>query len=83
MNTMTIHADDVYAAALRAYAEKIGKSISQTIQLITAPTLGLVHGRREAKNPYLAFCGVLPKAGRDEMNNRLASQRTIDAEMWK
>ena len=50
MNTMTIHADDVYAAALRAYAEKIGKSISQTIQLITAPTLGFISFR-------CRFCG--------------------------
>lgn len=38
MNTMTIHADDAYAMALRAYAERIGKSISQTVQILTAPS---------------------------------------------
>lgn len=80
MNTMTIHADDAHAAALRAYAAKIGKSISQTVQLITAPTLGLV---REEKNPYLAFCGILPKEGTAELHKNLEAQRTIDPEFWK
>lgn len=80
MNTMTIHADDAYAAALRAYAARIGKSISQTVQLITAPTLGLV---QEEKNPYLAFCGILPKEDTAELRKSLESQRTIDPELWK
>ena len=73
MNTMTIHADDADAA-------KIGKSISQTVQLITAPTLGLV---QEEKNPYLAFCGIFPKEGTDELRKSLESQRVIDPEFWK
>lgn len=80
MNTMTIHADDAYAAALRADTAKIGKSISQTVQLITAPTLGLV---QEEKNPYLAFCGILPWEGPSELRRNLESQRTIDPEFWK
>ena len=70
---MTIHADDADAA-------KIRKSIGQTVQLITAPTLGLV---QEEKNPYLAFCGILSKEGTAELRKNLESQRTIDPEFWK
>lgn len=73
MNTMTIHADDTDVT-------KIGKRICQTVQLITAPTLGLV---QEEKNPYLAFCGILPKEGTDELCKSLKSQRTIAPEFWK
>ncbi len=43
-------------------------------------TLGLV---QEEKNPYLTFCGILPKEGTDELCKSLESQRTIDPEFWK
>ena len=82
MNTMTIHADDVYAMALRAYAEKIGKSISQTVQILTAPKLGLARAFKE-ENPFMELCGVLPKGGAAAMEAELAQHRNIDAEMWK
>ena len=39
MTTMTIHADDVFAEALRAHARKSGKSINQTIKDLLAPAL--------------------------------------------
>ena len=66
--------------AQETWAGESGKSICQTVQLITAPTLGLV---QEEKNPYLAFCGILPKEGTDELRKSLESQRTIDPEFWK
>lgn len=43
-------------------------------------TLGLV---QEEKNPYLAFCGILPKEGTDELCKSPESERTIDPEFWK
>ena len=83
MNTMTIHADDVYAIALRAYAEKIGKSISQTVQILTAPKLGLARDFKEDENPFMELCGVLPKGSAAGMAAKLAQHRSVDAEMWK
>ena len=83
MNTMTIHADDVYAMALRAYAEKIGKSISQTVQILTAPQLGLARAFKEEENPFMELCGVLPKGGGAGMEAKMSQHRGIDAEMWK
>lgn len=80
MNTMTIHADDVYAAALRAYAAKVGKSISQTVQILTAPSLGLSSATAEAENPFLDLCGVLPKGGGSDLKTRLAAHRSVDNE---
>ena len=38
---------------------------------------------QEEQNPYLAFCGILPKEGTDELCKSLESQRTIDPEFWK
>jgi len=32
MCTMSIHADDAFALALRAYAKKVGKGINRTVQ---------------------------------------------------
>ena len=84
MTTMTIHADDVFAEALRTHARKSGKSINQTVKDLLAPILGLVKKRAgDADNPFMKFCGVLPKGAGDELSKAVASQRRIDPEMWK
>ena len=85
MTTMTIHADDVFAEALRVHARKSGKSINQTVKDLLAPVLGLVKKKRsgDADNPFMKFCGVLPKGAGDELSKAVAAQRKIDPEMWK
>ena len=84
MTTMTIHADDVFAEALRAHARKSGKSINQTIKDLLAPILGIVKKRTgDAGNPFMKFCGVLPKDANIDLNRAIAEQRRIDSEMWK
>lgn len=84
MTTMTIHADDDFAAALRTYASECGKSINQTIKDLLAPILGLVN--REVvddDNPFMRFCGILDGKDGKELKKSLAAQRIVDAEMWK
>lgn len=84
MTTMTIHADDVFAEALRTHARKSGKSINQTVKDLLAPILGLVKKRvGDADNPFMKFCGVLPKGAGNELRKAVAAQRRIDPEMWK
>ena len=84
MTTMTIHADDVFAEALRVHARKSGKSINQTVKDLLAPILGLVKKRTgDAGNPFMKFCGVLPKGSAADLNRAVADQRRIDSEMWK
>ena len=84
MTTMTIHADDVFAEALRTRASKSGKSINQTVKDLLAPILGLVKKRvGDADNPFMKFCGVLPKGAGNELRKAVAAQRRIDPEMWK
>ena len=81
---MTIHADDVFAEALRTHARKSGKSINQTVKDLLAPILGLVKKRvGDADNPFMKFCGVLPKGAGNELRKAVAAQRRIDPEMWK
>ena len=81
---MTIHADDAFAEALRAHARSSGTSVNQTVKDLLAPILGLVKRRRgDADNPFMRFCGVLPKDAASDMNKSIKAQRKIDLEMWK
>lgn len=83
MCTMTIHANDVFAEALRNYAAKLGKSVNQTVQDVLAPVLGLPVDSAAAENPFLDCCGVISKADGKQLRESAAAQRRVDAEMWK
>jgi len=83
MCTMTIHADEVFAEALRNYAAKLGKSVNQTVQDVLAPVLGLPTDSATTENPFMECCGVLSKADGRQLSESLSAQREIDAEMWK
>ena len=84
MTTKTSHADDVFAEALRTYARRSGKSINQTVKELLAPILGIVKKRTgDADNPFMKFCGVLPKDASVNLGKAIAAHRRIDSEMWK
>lgn len=83
MCTMTIHANEVFAEALRNYAAKLGKSVNQTVQDVLAPVLGLSTATTEAENPFLQCCGVISKEEGKRMRAAVSAQRKIDVEMWK
>ena len=55
MTTMTIHAEDDFAVALRAYARSVGKSVNQAVKDVFAPILGL--SEPAAENPW-GFLGT-------------------------
>lgn len=82
MTTMTIHADDVFAEAMRAYAAELGKSVNQTIKDVFAPILGLAHAQKK-KSAWTRFDGALPEIDETVWSNEISAHRKIDAEMWK
>jgi len=83
MCTMTIHANDVFADALRAYAAHLGKSVNQAVQELLAPTLGLAAAAAEPENPFLSCCGVVSGADGKSLRKTLSAHRKVDAELWK
>ena len=83
MVTMTIHADDAFAEALRTYAEGLGKSVNQTIKDVLRPILGLAKNKSERETPWSRFYGAMPEIDVDSWNREIGEMRTIDEEMWK
>ena len=83
MSTITIHAEDYIAVALREHAERLGKSINMAAKEILSSALGL-SSRPSRKQPSFLKCrGILPKSSADELRAAQASFSTIDEEMWK
>ena len=84
MTTMTIHADEAFAEALRAYAQGAKMSVNKAVQALIAPLLGLTENKDDdSNNPFLRHCGILNKSEKESLAKSVSSQRTIDPEMWK
>lgn len=81
MTTMTIHAEDDFAAALRAYARSVGKSVNQAVKDVFAPILGLAEPAEES--PWVRFYGAGANADGQAWKRDLADMRRIDEDMWK
>ena len=81
MVTMTIHADEPFAEALRAYADGLGKSINQTVKDILTPILGLA--KKDNETPWSKFYGAMPEIDANAWNREINEMRAIDEEMWK
>lgn len=75
MCTMTIHASEAFAEALRNYAERLGKSVNQTVQDLLAPTLGVSTASTVPENPFMACCGVVSAADGKKLRKAMAAQR--------
>ena len=84
MTTVTIHAEDAFATALRAYADRLGKSVNQAVKDLLSPVLGL-HSCNPSnrENQWKAVYGCIPKKETDLIRKTIAAQHTIDEEMWK
>lgn len=83
MTTMTIHAEDTFAEALKNYAQKEGKSVNQTVKDILSPILGIETGNTISENPFLEFCGVITPDDAEKLTDSVSSQRQINPEDWK
>lgn len=84
MTTMTIHVDDIFAEALRAHARNMGTSVNKAVKEMLSPMLGLARTEvPESENPFMKFCGILPKGEGARLRAAIETQRTIDKEMWE
>ena len=84
MTTMTIHVDDIFAEALRSRARDMGVSVNKAVKEMLSPMLGLAKAEvPESDNPFMKFCGILPKGEGARLRASVAAQRTIDKEMWE
>ena len=81
MTTMTIHAEDDFAVALRAYARSVGKSVNQAVKDVFAPILGLAEPAEES--PWARFYGAGANVDGRAWKRDLADMRRIDEDMWK
>ena len=81
MTTMTIHAEEDFAAALRDYAHNLGKSVNQAVKDVFAPILGLAEP--EAESPWTRFYGAGKKIDLRAWERDLASLRRVDEELWR
>ena len=83
MTTMTIHADDELAAAIRKGAADAGQSISKFIQNTMRSSLG-VFKRKDRKLPsFLQIKTPLTDEGYRELMSVQKDFEVIDEEMWK
>ena len=84
MTTLTIHADDEFACALRAYASRIGKSVNQAVKDFLAPILGLNSKSADTKrsNPWEKFIGCVSKEETDAIRASVNEQHIFVMEMW-
>lgn len=85
MTTMTIHADDNFADAVRRYAERLGKSVNQAIKEAIAPVIGFSQDGNAVQrtNPWCDLYGCVPKKEANMIRESIAAQHAIDEEMWK
>ena len=84
MTTVTIHAEDEFVAALRAYADRLGKSVNQAVKDFLSPVLGLGSASAaKRENPWKTVYGCIPKKETDSLRKAIAAQHAIDEEMWR
>ena len=84
MTTVTIHAEDDFALALREYAARLDKSINQAVKDLLAPVLGLCKvGMTRRENPWKSLCGCISREEASSIRKTIAEQHAIDEEMWK
>ena len=84
MTTVTIHAEDDFAIALRAYAARLGKSVNQAVKDFLSPVLGLGNVADSARvNPWKAVYGCVPRRESESVRKAVAAQHSIDAGLWR
>ena len=84
MTTVTIHADDSFATALREYADRLGKSVNQAVKDLLSPVLGLCKADASDRvNRWKTVYGCIPKREADVVRKAIAAHLSIGEEMWR
>ena len=83
MTTMTIHADDELAAAIRAGAAEAGQSVSKFIQTTVGTAIGVFKRPRRQMPDFFNIPERLSDEGYEELMAVQKDFEAIDEEMWK
>ena len=83
MTTVTIHADDTFAAAIREAALAAGQSVNKFVQIKLGQALGLLKGGKRARPDFLDFGTPLSRAAAAELRSVQNDFSVVDEEMWK
>lgn len=82
MTTLTLHADDYLADAVRAAADDAGRSINVFLKDLIAASLGL-SGRPRKVPAFMNVKHRLTKKGSLEIRSVQDSFSKVDEDMWK
>jgi len=83
MSTITIHAEDYLAAAVRDYAAKMDKSVNVAVKELLASALHLVRPAKRREPSFMKCCGMLDSKSADALRAAQEDFSQVDAEMWK
>ena len=83
MSTITIHAEDYIAVALREHADKVGKSVNMAAKEILAAALGLVQKPKRRPPSFMKCAGTLSHEAAEELRAAQVEFSRVDEEMWK
>jgi len=83
MSTITIHAEDYLAAAVREYAVKMDKSVNVAVKELLASALHLVRPAKRREPSFMKCCGMLDSKAVETLRAAQEDFSRIDPEMWK
>ena len=70
-----------FSEALRSRVRDMGVSVDEAVTEMSSPMPGLAKAEEpEGDNPFMRFCGILPKGEGARLRASVAAQRTIDKE---
>ena len=83
MTTMTIHADDALADAIRKGAAEAGQSISKFIQTTMGTALGVFKRKKRPLPDFFDFGPPLSHEAAEELRSVQKDFDVVDEETWK
>lgn len=83
MTTLTIHADDELAAAIRAAAAEAGQSVSKFIQTTVGTALGVFKRKKKPLPDFFDFGEPISREAAEELLSVQKDFEVIDEDMWK
>jgi len=83
MSTITIHAEDYLAAAIREHAARVDKSVNVAVKELLASALHLVRPAKRREPSFMKCCGMLDPKAADALRAAQDDFSRVDAEMWK
>ena len=83
MSTITIHAEDYIAVALREHADKVGKSVNMAAKEILVAALGLVAKPKRRTPSFMKCAGMLSHEAAEELRAAQVEFSRVDKEMWR